>query len=779
MAGFEDVVAEATGPDLGGVVVGQVVTRDPHPNADRLSLCRVDTGTEELPVVCGAPNVAAGQKIAFAPVGTRLPDGTKLKKARIRGQVSQGMICSARELALGDEHDGILVLDPEAPVGAPLTQVIGAADRVMDLTLTPNRGDAASLLGIAREVRALFGGDLRLPLCEPAEEGLPAADAIAVAIDAVEDCPHYVARVVRGVRVAPSPDWVCRRLEASGIRPIHNVVDVTNLVLMELGQPLHAFDLSRIGGAQIRVRRAAAGEKLATLDGETRELSSEDLVIADGAVPVALAGVMGGADSEVGERTADVLIESALFHPTRVRLGARRHGLRTEASYRFERGVDREGVRRAADRAARLMAELCGGHVAPGTVEARGEPLPVTEEIELPVGRVGRVLGIDLSRGEVADVLERLGIDCDPRGEDALLARIPSHRNDLHRREDLIEEVARIHGYDRIPATYPLAELLPVSMPEDWRRSEAARDALVAVGLTECMSFPFLRPGDLDLLRLDADDPRRSLTLLQNPVSEAEPALRTTLVPAVLRTVRHNRSRQVDRIRLFELGRAFLPGGEEGRPRERLEVCAAFTPRVEPRLWQRENPPPIFYTARGAAKSLMVQMGYDARLRRDPEAGPARPYLHPGAAVAIEVAGRVVGAAGEIHPEVAHAFGIDVPCALIELDLSALEGLPVREGRYRDVSRQPPVRRDLAVLVDRAQAAEEVRAAIHRAGGANLVSVEIFDRYEGKGVPEGRVSLAFRLVFQRPDRTLTDAEVTSATDRVVEMLADRFGGTLR
>jgi len=413
LSGFEDVEVSSTGPDLSAIRVGLVRECGQHPNADRLSVCKVDFGDgEPLEVVCGAPNVAADQKIAFAAVGTKLPDGSVLKRAKIRGVASNGMICSTHELELGDDHDGILVLDPDAPVGAPLPEVISTGDREMEVGVTPNRGDAASLIGLAREIRALFGGELRVPITDPPETGPAAADAIRVEIEAPDDCHRYVARIVRGVRVGPSPDWVIAKLAASGIRSINNVVDVTNFVLLEFGQPLHAFDLAKLRGGMVKVRRAAAGEKLATLDGEARELSAEDLVIADSERAIALAGVMGGANTEVGDATTDVLIESAHFHPSRVRLAAKRYGLKTEASYRFERGVDRLGVQRAADRAARLIAELAGGEVAAGSAVALGAAPSVTEEIRFPTDRANKLLGTAISKREMAALLERVGVSC-------------------------------------------------------------------------------------------------------------------------------------------------------------------------------------------------------------------------------------------------------------------------------------------------------------------------------------------------------------------------------
>jgi phenylalanyl-tRNA synthetase beta chain len=752
LGGFEDAEIEVTGPDLTGVVVGRVAAREQHPNADRLSLCRVELGgAEPVDVVCGAPNVAADQKIAFAPVGTRLPDGTKLKKSKIRGVVSGGMICSARELCLGDDHEGILVLDPSAPVGAPLAQVVRAGEHVLEFGITPNRGDSASLLGVAREVSALIGGEVRIPETAPEEVAPPASDAIAVSIDAPDECHHYAARVVRGVRVGPSPDWLTRRLETSGLRSINNVVDVTNLVLLELGQPLHAFDLAEIRGARIGVRRAAAGEKLACLDGETRELDPKDLVICDAERPVALAGVMGG------------------------RLTARRHGLQTEASYRFERGVDRAGVVRAADRAARLIAELAGGAVAAGTVEARGTAPAVSEEIRFEVARANRLLGTDVSAEEARRLLSRVGVACEEDAPGVFACRVPSHRNDLHRQEDLTEELARVYGYDRIPTTVPLAELHPVEAPASWVLAERTRDALTGSGLTEVVCLPFVPPGDCDSLRLAADDPRRTQRAIVNPIKEEEPRLRTTLVPSLLRLAHQNLRRQIDFVELFEVSRVFQPIHGPGAPEEPLCVAAVLTQPQEARLWRAKNAAPLFFRAKGVAERLLIQAGYVASLQCETRS----PYLHPGASAAIEVEQQVVGAVGELHPEVAASFELDVPGAVIELDLSSLVGLPQRERRYSDVSRQPQARRDVAVLLDREQPAGAVLAAIEKAAGADLVSAELFDRYEGRGIPEGKVSLAFRMVFQRVDRALTEKEVGKAIDRVVRMLSHRFRGELR
>ncbi len=768
----EDVLR--VGPDLSGVRVGHVLAREKHPNADRLSLCRVDLGDgEPVEIVCGAPNVAAGQNVAVVSPGAKLPDGRQLEKAKIRGVTSHGMICSASELGLEGDASGILVLDAAAPVGAPLDTVLPVGDRVVDIALTPNRGDCASMLGIAREVRAHFGGTLAIPPTEPPEDPAAGAPDVRVEISDAAGCPHYVARIVRGVRIGPSPAWLQRRLEAAGMRPVDVVVDVTNLVMLEFGQPLHAFDAGTLRGGVVRVRPAAPGEKLATLDGETRTLDPEDLVIADAERAIAVAGVMGGAETQVTARTRDVLLESAHFDPTRVRRTARRLGLQSEASYRFERQIDPAGVRRAADRAARLLAELADGRVVPGAVEATGAvPAPVPP-IELDPGRVDRLLGTALSREAVVALLARVDVAVEDAGASPLRCRVPSWRNDLRRREDLIEEIARIHGFDAIPATLPRQPLAPVVVARSRAVVEEARDALAAAGLLECMTLPFARPADLDRLGLAEDDERRQLVRLQNPLTDEEGALRSTLVPSLLGVVHRNRAHQAERVRVFEVGRTFHPSDPGELPREQLALVAVLT-RGGERLWEA-GAAPVFFELKGAVEQVLDALGVAARF----SSGADEPFWHPGSSARIDVAGRTVGGIGELHPEVAARFEIDLPCALACLDLEALAAAAPAERRFTEPSRQPLVRRDLAVLLPREEAAGRVLEAIRSTAGPHLVDVVVFDRYEGPGVPEGRVSVAFRLVFQRQDRTLTDAEVTRASDRVVAMLADRFRGELR
>lgn len=775
-AGVEIEGVERSGPDLSEVRVGRVLERDRHPQADRLSLCKVDVGdAEPLAIVCGAPNVAAGQKVAVARPGVTLPDGTRLKKSKIRGVVSHGMICSARELGLGTEHEGILVLAADAEVGAPISTVLPVGQVVLDVEITPNRGDWTSMFGIAREIRALFGGKVRVPDCEPPEAPTPASADVRVEIEDPAGCYRYVARIVRGVTVDPSPQWLVEKLEAAGMRPINVLVDITNLVLLEFGQPLHAFDLGTIRGGEIRVRTAREGEKLLTLDGQVRELETSDLVIADVERAIALAGVMGGAETEVRGGTTDVLIESAHFHPSRIRRTARRLDLQSESSFRFERGVDAAGINRAADRCALLLAELAGGKVSQGYVEAEGDVFAHCDEVALDPAQPNRLLGTSLSTEEITALLARLEIRSELGADGLLHCRIPSYRNDISIAEDLVEEVARIQGFDQIPTTMPMGTLMPVENPADVSLEDAARDSLRLSGLLETRSFPAMRATDADVLRLAPEDDRRAALRILNPILEDEPFLPTTLLPSLLRAARHNLARQIENIRLFEVASVFQRSESDGLPNEPKQLVAVLTQGERSNLWEPAEPPPLFFEAKGIAQQLLRDLGRGARF----EGGSPEPYLHPGASGRFSAGKAVFAHVGELHPEVAAAFEIEVPCAVIQVDLNQVQSVPGKRPRFTEVSPYPLVKRDIAVLLGRDQPAGGVLDAIRKTAGKFLVSADVFDQYAGKGVPEGKISIAFRLIFQRPDRTLTDPEVTKITQRVLQMLTHRFGAQQR
>lgn len=776
MAGLEVDALERTGPKCDGVVVGEVLERGAHPGADRLSLCRVDVGEDEpVAIVCGAANVDAGQKVAVARPGVQLPDGTRIKKSKIRGEVSLGMICSERELGLSSEQEGILVLEASAEVGTPVEAWLSGGDTILEVALLANRGDCASVLGLAREVHAYTGKTIALPPTQPSEGTRLASEDIEVVIRDVAGCALYDARVVRGLLVAESAAQWVQRLGFSGIRARSNVVDISNQVMLEWGQPLHFFDLDRIRGGRIEVRAAVAGETLVTLDGETRSLEADDLVIADAEGPIALAGVMGGRDTEVVAGTRNVLIEAAIFDPVRIRRTASRLGLTSAASYRFERGVDAEGTARAVDRAARLLFEL-GGEVSKGRVRAAGTAVARPGVIRADPGQATRLLGTPISGEDMALALGRLGIAASARKDGCLDVTIPSFRNDLWLEEDLIEEVARLRGFGGIESKQPRIEPGLATRPAGARETAALQDRLCAEGLTEVLCLPFSPASDPQALRLEADDPRRGAVSVLNPIVDGEAQLRTSLLPSLLRRVAENRSRQVGSVAIFEIARVFLRQAEAAAlPQEPLALCAVLAPGSDAGLWDAVAPP-LFYRAKGLAERLL------GSLERGPvgscESGHA-PYLHPGASTALEAAGQPVAYVGELHPETASAFGLSGPVAVIEIDLEAVLALPLRPARYEPVSKHPQVQRDLAVLLEASQPAGEVALAIRKAGGALLQSVEIFDRYEGEGLGPEKVSVAFRLVYQHADRTLRDAEVSKATDRVVRMLAHRFGGELR
>ncbi len=761
------------GPDLSGLIVGYVEAREQHPDADRLSVCRVAIGEDEpVEIVCGAPNVDAGQHVVVATHGTVLPDGTKIKRSKIRGVRSNGMICSARELGLGDDHTGILTLSGTPEVGGPADAALGGGDWVLDIAITPNRGDWLSMLGMAREVRAHFGGELRTPPLACDEAGESTSESITLAVDDGEGCPRYCARIVRGLTVGPSPDWMRERLEAAGVRSISNVVDVTNYVMLEWGQPLHAFDLAKLRDATIRVRRAKPGERLTTLDGEERALHEDDLVIADAERAIALAGVMGGAETEVGETTRDVLIEAALFHPGRVRKTARRHGLSTDASYRFERSVDPEGPARAATRAAQLLAELAGGEVAPDIAVATGVALPERASVRVAVARVNRLLGTALTAEAMTALLKRQDFEVREEADD-LVCLAPSHRNDIALPVDLIEEIARIHGYDEIAPTLPAAVAAGVTEPPLRATTETVRDALRAAGLNEIMTFSAARRGDPDDLRLEADDPRRRIVSLENPIKAEEPVLRTTLVASALRAVEQNLARQLPGVGVFEVGRVFLETSPSELPEERTEAVAAIAGAWATNVWS--NDAPLFFRLKSVVTRVLDDLGVAHRFR----AGSDEPFLHPGVAAQFLAGRSAVAWLGELHPETAARFELEAPVVLAGFDLDALRAAPRPVPTVQEVSKFPSASRDFAVLLDAETQAGAVLDAARKAAGGLLTGAEVFDRYEGKGVPEGKVSLGLRLTFQKVDRTLKDAEVSKACERVVAALHEKFEGELR
>lgn len=771
-----------------GVVAGRIEQVEPHPESDHLKVMRVDAGGRRLTIVTGAPNARAGMLVPVALPGARLADGRRIEAADFRGVRSEGMCCSADELALPEPPGprGLLELDPaEGWVpGADLARALELDDAILELELTPNyAAHCQSVLGVAREVAAL----LELPLlpddrrrgpARPEEAPWPAGapQPLRVFIDDA-GCARYVARFVLGVRVAPSPLWLQRRLQAAGMRPISNVVDVTNYVMVETGQPLHAFDLDTLRGGRIGARGARAGETLRTLDGEERRLVEGDLVIADDEGPVALAGVMGGAATEVTERTRNILLESAWFDPSRVGRTARRLGLLSEASGRFEKGVDPNGCRRVADRAAALIQRLAGGDVPKAVEDAYPQPA-APRRIEADPARIRALLGVDLPDAEIASYLRRLHMDVRQEGG-RLVVHVPTFRPDVTEPVDLVEEVGRLHGLNRVPSA-PLSGAPGRSGRTGRDRAlDSLSQLLRAAGFSEVVTFTFYPRERLARLGLPEDDERARPIAVANPLTDAQEVMRTTMLPSLLDVLAHNhRVRRTDAA-LFEVARVYL-GAEEvaaGRlPREPLRLGLVASGRLAPRHWQEgEGRRADFFAVKGVFESALRLFRIEGVVWERAQ----EPFLHPGRAAAVSLDGRLLGWLGELHPRVAEAWDLQGRAVAAELDVEALLAAARPLPELRPIPRYPAVTRDLAVVVPQSTPAAEVERVMRKVGGGLLKRVELFDVYAGDQVGEGQRSLAYRLVYQADDRTLTEDEVEAVHGRVREALAEELGGVLR
>jgi phenylalanyl-tRNA synthetase beta chain len=748
---------------LEGVVVARVLDVRDHPGADKLCLARVDAGVGEVEVVVGVRNMAPGDLVPYAAPGTRVPVRPEpLERREVRGVTSNGMLCSPWELAISPDHHGILVLPPDTPVGADLKAQLGLDDAVLDVEVTPNRPDLMSVVGVAREVAAATGVPLTLPDTSVREGDEKAADLATVEIRDLDRCPRYLARVVRGVAVGPSPLKVQARLTASGMRPLSNVVDATNYALLEMGHPLHAFDLARLDGSGIVVRRAEEGERIVTLDDVERTLTADDLVIADHAKAVAIAGVMGSAPAEVSEGTRDVLLESAYFERTGIARTSQRLGLRSEASARFQRGADPEAVPRAADRSAALIAAWSGGTVLAGAVDVGGTP--ERRRIRIRPERASLVVGMPISEADVVESLGKVGIPTEQRSG-TVEAEVPGFRPDIEQEIDLVEEVIRVLGYERLGETLP-AIRQPGAVPEGHRFRRRVREALARAGLLETMSYSFASAADLELV----DD--HEGVRVANPLAADDEFLRTSLIPGLLRALSNNLAHQVRSAALFEVGRIFYPGDPV---EEHERVAWAMTGQAS-----RGHPEPQreldFFDAKGALEGLIEALGI-----RDWTLGPApnRHLWHPTRSASVLVGERLAGEVGELHPRVAERLDFPGRVALAELEVAVLAEDAWSDVAYKEIPRFPPARRDLAFTVDAKTPAGAVRDAIAETAGALAGSVVLFDVHAGPPIAEGKKSLAFSVDFRAPDRTLTDQEAEQAVRAIVARVAADFGGELR
>ncbi len=753
-------------------VVGKVLDAHRHPDADRLNVCLVDTGNgEPSQIVCGAPNVATGQTVAVARPGAVMPDGTTLKVAKLRGQPSNGMILAEDEVAIGTDHDGIMVLSDELAPGTPLAEVLPIATDVLVLEITPNRPDCLGVYGIAREAHAATGAPLKPPPWteDPGSDG--ELTAATVTVEDPDLCPRFVARAFSDVRIGESPRWLKARLMAAGQRPISNVVDVTNYVMLLTGQPMHAFDLDRVAGAQLTVRRARDGETIETLDGQTRTLDSEMVLIADAEGPTSIAGVMGGARSEVSDTTTNVLMEAANWNGANIHRTSLKLGLRSEASGRFEKQLQPEQAMDGEVLATRLMIDVCGATPLPGTIDVGG-PGPPPATIRLRDARLSGLLGVEVPRARAREILEALEF-ATADADDGLDVTVPPFRRaDVTREADLIEEVARLGALETLPATLPSRHNAAGRLTERQRLRRQAADALTAQGVHEIVGWSFEGPELAQRLRI-ADRP--AVTLV-NPMSAEQSRLRTTLLGSLLDVAQRNRARGAGALRLFEAGAVYLPENDSA-PEEPHHVAVLLSGPVRPATWREEHPPAAdFFAAKGALAGMLdtLRAPWSVVATEEPE-----PFLHPGRAARILLDGTPAGWLGEVHPTVAAHWDLTDPVAAFELDLDAATAV-VATPQYEDLTSFPELREDLAVIVADGVSAADVVSVARRAGGALLAGAEVFDVYrDAERIGAGNVSLALRLRFRARDRTLTDEDVAARRRKIAAALADELQGRVR
>jgi phenylalanyl-tRNA synthetase beta chain len=773
-SGIEVEGIHTIGNDYAGVVVGEVLSIEQHPGADRLRLCRVSNGTEEFQVVCGAVNFEVGDKAPFAGVGVTLTGGFKLKKAKIRGELSFGMLCAEDELGLSDDHDGILILPKETVAGTPLADVLGPPDTVLELEITWNRPDCLSVIGVAREFAALYGKTLKRPEVSVDESDQSIAEFVAVSIEDESGCPRYTARALTDIKIGPSPLWMQRRLSMCGIRPINNVVDVTNYVMLECGQPLHAFDHALLPQKQIIVRSATADEAMSTLDGAERKLSQGMLVIADTEAPVALAGVMGGAGSEIQPDTATVLLESACFDPRRIRRVSSVLSLSTESSHRFERGVNVETVDWARNRAAQLLQQLAGASVANGMVDVYPTPRP-SRSIQLKLARMNKLLGVTPGREKVVEIFESLMIPVISQDDEQVTVEVPAFRLDLDRDADLIEEVARMYGLAHVPDIVPLAKVVPEANDERTRALFACRDTLIGLGLSEIMSYSFVAESLLDLF---SESDRDTRVVLPNPVSADHGVMRHSLIPQMFECLGRNHSRQIMDAALFEIGKVFWKDAK-GAICEEDRVCIGLMGKIGCAPLDRRravNEDEVFLWAKGVVEGLISAQ----RVHEELTFSPAdHPYCEAHEAVTITLGSRPLGVMGMLRKDLRHRHRMADPVVVVELSVEPLLTSVFTTPSYKPVPQYPAISRDVAIVVDESVTHHDIQRVVQAAAPVELTAIELFDIFNGRGMKQGKKSLGYSLTYRSFERTLTDEDANGYHETIKDALKRELNVDIR
>ncbi|EOW9527960.1 phenylalanine--tRNA ligase subunit beta [Bacillus cytotoxicus] len=777
-SGIEVEGVEVLNKGVKGVVVGHVLECEKHPQADKLSKCLIDIGEEEpVQIICGAPNIAKGLKVPVAKVGAVLPGNFKIKKAKLRGEASHGMVCSLQELGIDaklvakDYADGIFIFSSDAEVGADALEILNLHDEVLELGLTPNRADCLNMLGVAYEVAAIYGREVKLPAIDLQESTEKTSDYISVSVEAKEENPLYIAKMVKNVKVSPSPMWMQTRLMAAGIRPISNVVDITNYILMEYGQPLHAFDYDKLGSKEIVVRHAKEGEKIQTLDDQERTLQAHHLVITNGNEAVGIAGVMGGADSEVTNDTVNVLIEAAYFEGQTVRRASKDLGLRSESSARFEKGIDSTRTFEAIQHAAALMAKYAGGEALEGVVEV--DNLQVKERtVSITVEKVNRVLGTDITASEMGTIFTNLKFPF-TEVEGTFHVNVPSRRPDITIAEDLVEEVGRLYGYDHIPVTLPTGTMTRGKLTEAQAKRRKVRRFLEGAGLYEAITYSLTSADKAKQYIVEPNE--KAPVNLALPMSEERSQLRLSLVPQLLEAVSYNLARKNDSVALYEVGSIFLPTAEGELPKEEQHLAGVMTGLALHHAWQGEKKVVDFFVVKGVLEGLFDVLGVTNHITYTPA---KREGMHPGRTANILLDGEVIGFIGQLHPEAQKQLDVK-DTFVFELSLVKLFSADVEETCYSTIPRFPSMTRDMAVVVVKDVKAGEMKKVIAEAGGELLKEVTLFDLYEGEKMEEGKKSLAFSMNYFDPERTLTDEEVTEAHSRVLAAVEEKFGAELR
>lgn len=770
MAGMEVEEVEYLGTGIEDIVIGKILKVSEHPNADKLVICEVDIEDEVLNIVTAAPNVVKGALVSVAKVGVTLPNGMKIKKTKLRGEPSNGMMCSTDELGLSEERaSGIMILGEDAVKGMKLVDYLNMDDYIYDLDLTPNYARCLGMIGIARELEALQDDqELKYPEVNIKESKEDINNLVEIKIEDVDLCPRYTGQIIKNVKIGPSPRWMQQRLAAGGIRPINNVVDITNYVLLEYNQPLHAFDYDKIADKRIIVRRGENGEKLVTLDGQERELNDEVLVIADSKNAVGLAGVMGGANSEIIEETTTIFLESAYFNPVNIRKTAKNLGLPSEASHRYERGIDIENVSEAGKRAAYLMQEYAGGEVLSNLIDIYPKPYQANE-IKLKIPMVNKLLGLELTADKIKKMLEKLKFEVDLLDNETINVTVPAFRSDVEREADLIEEVARMYGYNNIPVSKPASKQLG-SKTFKQNFEDITRNHMLAAGLDEVINFSLLGEEDYKILNLAIDNELKNWVKIKNPLNEVYAIMRTSMIPGLLNVLSKNAKRQIDKMSIFELGNVYFNGEDSY---EQFGKLAAASMGHGEDTWN--SGAPDFFYLKGILESFFDNIGFkNVKFER-----ALISYLHPGRTAEIIVNGNKIGIIGEVLPDLVETLDLKERTAIFQLDLDNIVDKVNLIKKYKELPRYPASERDLALLVDKNIDSADLLKEIIEKGGKLLKDVEVFDLYQGDQIPENKKSLAFKLIFQTSDRTLRDEEINKDFTRVVKGLEEKFAAKIR